>query len=52
MSMNNTLTPDEIEPATFRFVAQRINHCATAVPSTRSTQVGKHPYKFNLYTRI
>ena len=21
-----------IEPATFRFVAQRLNHCATAVP--------------------
>jgi len=23
-----------IEPATFRFVAQHINHCATAVPRT------------------
>jgi len=22
-----------IEPATFRFVAQHLNHCATAVPS-------------------
>jgi hypothetical protein len=26
------MTPAEIEPATFRFVAQRLNHCATAVP--------------------
>ena len=27
------LTPAGIEPATFRFVAQYLNHCATAVPS-------------------
>ena len=27
------MTPSGIEPATFRFVAQRLNHCATAVPS-------------------
>jgi len=26
------MTPSGIEPATFRFVAQRLNHCATAVP--------------------
>jgi len=26
------VTPSEIEPATFRFVAQHLNHCATAVP--------------------
>jgi hypothetical protein len=25
------MTPFGIEPATFRFVAQRLNHCATAV---------------------
>ena len=25
-------TPSGIEPATFRFVAQHLNHCATAVP--------------------
>ena len=25
-----------IEPATFRFVAQHLNHCATAVPSNRN----------------
>jgi len=26
------MTPSGIEPATFRSVAQRLNHCATAVP--------------------
>ena len=26
------MTPSGIEPATFRLVAQRLNHCATAVP--------------------
>ena len=26
------LTPSGIEPATFRFVAQHLNHCATTVP--------------------
>jgi hypothetical protein len=34
MSMKNppTLTPAAIEPATFRFVAQHLNNCATAFP--------------------
>ena len=27
------VTPSGIEPATFRFVAQHLNHCATAVPT-------------------
>ena len=27
MSMKNPLTPAGIEPATFRFVAQHLNHC-------------------------
>jgi hypothetical protein len=27
------MTPPGIEPATFRFVAQYLNHCATATPS-------------------
>ena len=26
------MTPSGIEPATIRFVAQHLNHCATAVP--------------------
>ena len=31
MSMKNPVTPAGIEQATFRFVAQYLNHCATAV---------------------
>ena len=30
MSMKNPLILAGIEPATFRFVAQHLNHCATA----------------------
>jgi len=30
MSMKNPMTPAGIEPATFRFVAQKLKHCATA----------------------
>jgi len=29
------MTPSGVEPATFRFVAQHLNHCATAVPGVR-----------------
>jgi len=29
--MKNSMTPSEIEPVTFQFVAQHLNHCATAV---------------------
>jgi len=32
ISMKNPLTLAGIEPATFRFVAQHLNHCTTAVP--------------------
>ena len=31
--MKNPMTLAGIEPATFRFVAQHLNHCATAVPN-------------------
>jgi len=31
--MKNALTPAGIKPATYRFVAQHLNHCATAVPA-------------------
>ena len=30
------MTPPGIEPATFRFVTQHLNHCATAVPHIKS----------------
>jgi len=40
MSKKNPPTPAGIEPATFRFVARHINHCATAVPPV----VGKSLY--------
>ena len=29
------MTPSGIEPATFRFVAQHLNHCTTAVPTKK-----------------
>jgi len=38
MSMKNPLTPPGIEPATFRFVAQHLIHCATAVPVPKGKQ--------------
>ena len=31
------MTPAGIEPVTFRFVAQHLNHCATAVPDMPAT---------------
>ena len=31
MPVKNPLTPAGIEPATFRCVAQHLNHCATAL---------------------
>jgi len=37
--MENPLTPAGIEPATYSFVAQHLNHCATAV-SPRISKVG------------
>ena len=39
MSLKNPLTPAGIEPATFRFVAQHLNHCATAVPHSRYIRI-------------
>jgi len=39
MSMKNPLTPAGIEPPTFQFVAQHINHCATVVPWKSRTVV-------------
>ena len=33
------MTPSGIEPATFRFVAQPLNHCATAVTDNAQGKV-------------
>ena len=32
------MPPSGIEPATFEFVEQRLNHCATAVPNRNEYQ--------------
>ena len=39
MSMKNPLTTAGIEPATHRFVAQHLNHCATVVPFDNKPEV-------------
>ena len=36
--MKNPLTLAGIEPATFQFAAQHLNHCATPVPLVRLKQ--------------
>ena len=49
--MKNPLTPAGIEPATFRFVAPHLNHCATAVPTdygSRYTKSQKNVSAFRL----
>ena len=48
MSMKDSLTPAGIEPATYRFVAQHLNHCATA---PRDVKVNK-PLMINNYRRL
>ena len=40
-------TPSGIEPATFRFVAQRLNHCATAVPSNTCVNLNSTLPRYN-----
>jgi len=44
MSMKTPLTLAGIEPAAFRFVAQHLNHCATAVPSSSSSSSSSSNY--------
>ena len=43
--MKNPMTPHRIEPATFRFVAQRLNQCATAVPTPYKTSAKQNKIK-------
>ena len=46
------MTPSGIEPATFRFVAQHLNHCATAVPLFKAI-CGKNLRMFtNIYAHV
>ena len=42
MSMKNPVTPAGIEPVTFRFVAQHLNHCATAERYSKNIQIPNH----------
>jgi len=44
--MKNPLTPAGIEPATFRFVVQHLNHCGTAVPNNNNNN-NNNNYKTN-----
>jgi len=39
MSMKKPLTLAGIEPETFRFAAQHLTHCATAVPHFNTTYI-------------
>ena len=43
------MTPYGIEPATFRFVAQHLNHCATAVPRFQGNIITKEHVKYTLF---
>jgi len=53
MSMKNPMTPAGIEPATSRFVAQRLNHCATAVLALQGTvKVKRSRYRPDVAQRV
>jgi len=51
MSTKHPVTPAGIETVTFRFVAQHLNHCATAVPSVYGEHVN-HVCCIILYGRF
>ena len=43
--MKNPMTPTGIEPVTFRFVTQHLNHCATAAVPTITHREHKYNSK-------
>ena len=43
------MTPSGIEPATFQFVAQHLNHCATAIPVIARGLIFLQAKKFHLF---
>jgi len=47
MSMKNPMTPAGIEPATFRFVAQHLNHVLPQSPLTAYSTVQNSRYVHN-----
>ena len=47
--MKDPLTPAGIEPATFRFVAQHLNHCATGVPKIIIDKTLNFPLNFIIH---
>jgi hypothetical protein len=49
MSIKNSMTPSGIEQATFWFVVQYLNHCATAVPILNMGKIKIIPYKYESY---
>jgi len=49
--MKNPLTPAGIEPATYRFVAQHLNHCATVVPLSINTNANNVDLSTSIYRK-
>jgi len=45
------MTPAGIEPATFRFVVQHLNHCATAAPYVHVPVKNINPENITLDTQ-
>jgi len=50
--MKNPLILSGIEPATFRFVTQHLNHCATAVPQLDALVSQIHFWKLYMFLTV